>query len=52
MSTPTEERNKVLDLMLRLHTDAEFFEVVKMISELDSEALKVLQQHMDGLGKK
>lgn len=39
-------KNEALDIVLRLHTDAEFFEIVKKVSELDSESLKVLQRFL------
>ena len=45
------EKQEVLDIILRLHTDAEFLGIVEKMSLLDSEKLKALQQFLLAFGE-
>lgn len=43
-------KGEVLDIILRLHTDAEFLEIVEKMSKLDNDKLKALQQFLKVFG--
>ena len=44
-------KDEVLDIILRLHTDEEFLEIVEKISLLDSDKLKALKQFLSAFEK-
>ena len=44
-------KEDVLDIILRLHSDTEFLEIVEKISTLDNEKLKALQQFLKVFGE-
>lgn len=44
-------KDKVLDIILRLHTDAEFLEIVEKMNALDNEKLKALKQLLVAFGE-
>lgn len=45
------DKQEVLDIIVRLHTDAEFLEIVEKMSALDREKLKALQQFLKVFGE-
>ena len=47
----TPDRNQVLDLILRLHNDESFFDLVSKISDLDSAQLIALKQMLTVFSK-
>ena len=56
--TPPETNNpkvigkdEVLDIILRLHTDAQFLEAVEKMSMLDNDKLNALQKFLDAFSK-
>lgn len=49
--SPEIGKDEVLDIILRLHTDAEFLKIVEKMSALDSEKLKALQQFLQAFGE-
>ena len=44
-------KEDVLDIILRLHSDTKFMEIVEKISTLDNEKLKALQQFLEVFGE-
>ena len=42
--SPRNVKKEVLDVIIRLHTDSEFLELVEKISKLDSEQIKAFQR--------
>lgn len=44
--SPKNIKNEVLDVIIRLHTDAEFLELTEKISKLDSEQIKALKRFL------
>ncbi len=44
--SPRNVKNEVLDVIIRLHTDSEFLELVEKISKLDSEQIKAFQRFL------
>ena len=47
-----EAKRDVLDIVLRLHTDSEFFELVELVSKLDKEQLSSINQMIKVFDKK
>ena len=46
------DKDEVLEIILKLHTDKEFFSLVEKMRNLDSEKLKVLNQFLNAFGYK
>ena len=44
--SPRNVKNEVLDVIIRLHTDAEFLELVEKMSKLDSEQIKAFKRFL------
>lgn len=44
--SPRNVKNEVLDVIIRLHTDSEFLELVEKISKLDNEQIKAFQRFL------
>ena len=44
--SPKNIKNEVLDVIVRLHTDSEFLELVEKISKLDNEQIKAFQRFL------
>ena len=50
-NTPKTDKQEVLDIILRLHTDTEFLKIVEKMSTLDEVKLAALQQFLKAFGK-
>lgn len=51
MNQEQKAKEDVLDIILRLHTDAEFLKIVEKMNALDSEKLKALKQFLMAFGE-
>ena len=51
VNTPKTDKQEVLDIILRLHTDEAFLKIVEKMSALDRDKLDALQQFLKAFGE-
>lgn len=49
--SPRNAKNEVLDVVIRLHSDAEFLDLAEKISKLDSEQIKAFQRFLNAFSE-